>query len=215
MDKSWRVIAAFVGIFAAGAVTGGLLTLRIAQSRSGPAAMAELPPVPAPSQPPPANVTVANGPATAPASTETAPVRPAPTQTPTQTQAQTQTQTPPPPEQLGPQLFRRLTNQLGLTQEQRVKIRPIERRTTEELNRLRRDTLHSTEVLIDRNEDEIRALLNPAQAAKFDELVAQQRTKIQKFMAEQQEKRQREQREKVLQGRGPAPIATPASEPKK
>ncbi len=203
MDKNWRVIAAFVGIFAAGAVTGGLLTLRLAQSRPAPS-VAELPSAAASSQSAPVHVPPANGPAAAIVQTETAPVRPAP---------------PVQPEQLGPQLFRRLTNQLGLTPDQRAKIRPIELRAMEELNRLRRDTVHSTQVLIDKNEDEIRALLNPEQAAKFDELVAQQRGKIQRFVNDQQLKRQRDQREKMLQGRGPAPVAPPApassGEPKK
>jgi Spy/CpxP family protein refolding chaperone len=31
MDKSWRVILAFLGIFVAGTVTGGLIALRVAQ----------------------------------------------------------------------------------------------------------------------------------------------------------------------------------------
>ena len=31
MDKSWRVILAFIGIFVAGTVTGGLITLRVVQ----------------------------------------------------------------------------------------------------------------------------------------------------------------------------------------
>ena len=188
---------AFIGIFAAGGVTGGLIALRFLDPHSVPAAVVETttptPPVtaPNPAQTPPTNVAT-----TPPAAAETK--RPA-------LQA---------PEQLGPQLFRRLTNQLGLTQEQRQKIRPIELRATEELNRLRRDSVHSTQVLIDKNEDEIRALLTPEQAAKFDTMVAAQRDRIAKFVLEQQ-KRQREQREKMLQsqGKGGGVVATPAPAP--
>jgi len=195
MDKSWKVVLAFIGIFATGGVTGALLALRLAGPQAAPAmveAPAPLPPAPTSNQTqtPPAGVV------TAPA----APPAPAP-------HAVVQ-----PPEQLGPQLFRRLTNQLGLTQDQRVKIRPIELRATEELNRLRRDSTHATQVLIDKNEDEIRDLLTSEQAAKFDVLVAAQRDRIQKYVLEQQ-RHQREQREKMLQNKGGNVMATPASAP--
>jgi len=172
-----------------------LLALRLAGPHEAPAvaeSAAPTPPAPTPNQAqtPPANV--ATAPATPPA--------PAPA-------AATQ-----PPEQLGPQLFRRLTQQLGLTQEQRGKIRPIELRATEELNRLRRDSVHATQVLIDKNEDEIRDLLTAEQAAKFDVMVAAQRDRIQKFVLDQQ-KRQREQRERMLQNKGGNVMAVPAAAP--
>jgi len=187
MEKGWRVILAFVGIFAAGALTGGLLTLRVVQSR--PATPAEAPPV--------ASVVPQNPPAATPAAAVPQPVVPPP---------------PPAPEQLGPQLFRRLTNQLDLTPAQRAKIRPIELRASEELNRLRRESVHSTQVLIDQLEDEIRALLTPEQQAKFQEGVARAQDKIQKYVADQQ-RRQREQREKMFPNRAGNPLAAPAGAP--
>lgn len=184
MEKGWRVILAFVGIFAAGALTGGLLTLRVVQSRPATPAEAPLPALVVPQNPP----------ATVSAAAVPPPVAPPPLQA---------------PEQLGPQLFRRLTNQLGLTPAQRAKIRPIELRASEELNRLRRESMHSTQVLIDKNEDEIRALLTPEQLAKFEEGVARAREKIQKYVADQQ-RRQREQREKMFPNRAGNPLAAPA-----
>lgn len=206
MEKGWRVILAFLGIFAAGAVTGGLLTLRAVQSR--PAAPVEPPaPTVVTQNPPPAQVAQVPHPTPAPTPT------PAPARTPTPTPTPPSAPVPA-PEQLGPQLFRRLTNQLALTPAQREKVRPIELRATEELNRLRRDSQHSTELLIDKNEDEIRALLTPEQVAKFDDLVARQRDLIQKFFAEQQRK-QREQKEKLFPNlnRGGNATAAPAHAP--
>lgn len=197
MDKTWKVILAFSGIFAAGGVTGGLIALRVAAPPPGPAAMVEMPtPIPT---------------ATAPSATQTPPANEPPTRP---TTAETKRPALQSPEQIGPQLFRRLTNQLGLSPEQRQKVRPIELRATEELNRLRRDSVHATQVLIDKNEDEIRAQLTPEQAAKFDIMVAAQRDRIAKFVIEQQ-KHQREQREKMMQSpnKGAGVVATPASAP--
>jgi Spy/CpxP family protein refolding chaperone len=181
MDKRWKVMLAFAGIFATGGVTGALVALRLAAPAPAPVVVQ----APATDTPPTAVSTVSPAPAPAPLT---------------------------PPEQLGPQLFRRLTNQLGLTPAQRQKVRPIELRATEELNRLRRDSVHATQVLIDKNEDEIRALLDPEQAAKFDILVAGQRDRIQKFVIEQQN-RQRELRQKMLPAKNGNVMATPASAP--
>jgi len=197
MDKAWKVVLAFVGIFAAGGVTGGLIALRVASARASTAAAVETTPPATPSAT--ANNTqtsgVGNVTTTHPAGAE-----------PARAAAQA-------PEQLGPQLFRRFTNQLGLTQEQRQKIRPIEVRSIEEINRVRRDSVHSVQLLIDKTEDDIRAVLTSEQAAKFDVMVAAQHDRIEKFAVEFQ-KRQREQREKMLQpNKAGNVIAVPAAVP--
>jgi Spy/CpxP family protein refolding chaperone len=150
MDKSWRVILAFVGIFIAGTVTGGLISLRLAQSMS---VRGERPR-------PAGQPQVAGG-------------------------AGNQA-----PQQFNPQLMRRVAEQLNLTPDQKEKMKLIEARTGEELRRLRRENLHSTELIIEKCQDDIAALLNPEQRAKFDEMILRARERIRKFMQERVGKRE-------------------------
>jgi len=142
MDKSWRVILAFVGIFMAGTVTGGLIALRMAPSLREQ----RLPSV----------------------------LRPSAMSTPRPFQ---------------PQFLRRMAEQLDLTAEQKESIKPIETRTIEELRRLRRETQHDTELIIERAQDEIRALLTPVQQGKFDESIAKARERVRKFIEQEGRKR--------------------------
>lgn len=157
MDKSWRVVLAFIGIFIAGTVTGGLITLQVVQKvadrRHGQVFRA--------------NAQNQVG------------------QTPAGQQSQ--------PPQLGPQLIRRFVMQLDLTAEQREKIKPIELRGAEEIRRAVRDARHSTDVILERTQDEIGAILTPEQRTKFEEMVARARERIQKYRQEQ-EKTLRERR---------------------
>jgi Spy/CpxP family protein refolding chaperone len=150
MDKSWRVIFAFIGIFIAGAVSGLLLAPRVFK-----------------------NVAERGG--------QGGPGRP-----------------PIMAQQLGPQLFRRLTERLNLTAEQREKIKPIELRTTEELRRLQRESRHETELALERMQDEVSAILTPDQRTQFEEQIARSREKIKKFI---QEKEGRGRREPLLPNR--------------
>jgi hypothetical protein len=150
MDKSWRVVFTFVGIFIAGAVSGLLLAPRVFNTvaeRRGQGGPGRLPVV---------------------------------------------------PQQLGPLLFRRLTERLNLTAEQREKIKPIELRTTEELRRLQRESRHETELALERMQDEISAILTPEQRTQFEEQIAKSRERIKKFI---QEKEGRGRRDPVLPNR--------------
>ncbi len=196
MDKGARVILAFIGIFVAGGISGGLLGVRVgkhvsearrldslqddtARPSTAPVGMTGPSTTPSPT-PSPGPVAVTPVPATTPA-----------VGTPTMTSA-----TPPAPvvasgpQQLGPQLMRRFTEQLSLTREQREKIKPIEARTTEDLRRLRRETEHSTELIIERMHDEVSAVLTPTQQVKFDEMMARARERIKKFIQDQERARQ-------------------------
>jgi Spy/CpxP family protein refolding chaperone len=134
MDKPWKVILAFTGIFLAGILVGGLVTLRVVRNFSHRLPMSE---------------------------------------------------------QFGPQLMRRLTTQLDLTPEQQEKMKPIVSQAAEELRQLRRTTQRTTESVIVRMQGEIAALLTPAQKAKLDDLVAQQRERMKRF-SEERARRQRE-----------------------
>lgn len=109
MDRPWKVIAAFVGVFMAGAVFGGLFTLG-ASARRGPPPRA-VPPLPAGDvSRPKAAGPVATVPS-APVATKSSP--------------------------LTPQLMRQFTRELALTVEQREKILPIVGRAGEDFQRLR------------------------------------------------------------------------------
>jgi len=101
---------------------------------------------------------------------------------------------PPGPEQFSAQLMRRFSTQLDLTPEQREKILPMVNAAAENMRRLRRDTTHNFEVTLDQLEDQIAAILTPAQRDRFNEMIQSQRDRIQKYR-EQQQLRMERQRE--------------------
>ena len=91
------------------------------------------------------------------------------------------------PEDFGPVLMRRWllnSNQLGLTQEQREKIRPIFFDTAEDLQRAREESQHSYVLLIEHMQDEIAANLTPGQRDKFYSLIQNQREKLNRYTKE-------------------------------
>lgn len=140
MNQTSKVIAAFFGVFVAGAVFGGALAYRWAQP--GP-----IPPSPilavAPTGESPLAPTVAPSPRFPP---------------------------PLPPAQVQPALMRQFTQRLKLTPDQREKIAPVVTRTTEELARLRRDNLHETLRLTDAMYSEVAAALDPGQLAELEKM---------------------------------------------
>jgi Spy/CpxP family protein refolding chaperone len=77
-------------------------------------------------------------------------------------------------------------NQLNLTPAQREKIRPIIADGNEDVRRLLRENLHSEQLIIEHVQDEIAAILNPAQRNKFNDLIDSQRQKIEQFRQQQQ-----------------------------
>jgi len=103
---------------------------------------------------------------------------------------------PTPPAQFGWQLMRRwvASNQLDLTPEQKAKVRPIVFETAESLRRLRRDTLYSEQVALERMQDQISALLTAEQRAKFNEMIEVQRTRMRRYIQQQQWRSEEQQR---------------------
>ena len=89
--------------------------------------------------------------------------------------------------------MQRFINQLHPTPAQREQIRPLVDQAAESLRRLRADTAHTTEVTLEHLEDQISAVLQPAQRDRFNELIARWREAFQRFNQEQQ-RRQAEQR---------------------
>ncbi len=94
------------------------------------------------------------------------------------------------PQQFGPQLMRSFENQLDLTDDQRARIGPIVKRTVAQLGRERREVQLTSALAIERMQDEIADVLTPGQRSKFDELIAQQRARLQQFRQSQQQLQQ-------------------------
>ena len=81
----------------------------------------------------------------------------------------------------GPQLMRSFASQLNLTDDQKAKIMPIVKRTAAELGRDRREVQLKTALAIEKMQDEVEEILTPEQRTKFEDLVAQQRARLQQF----------------------------------
>jgi Ca-activated chloride channel family protein len=96
----------------------------------------------------------------------------------------------PTPEQFGPQLMQRYVNQIQprASNEQRDKIRPMVNQAAEDLRRLRRDTAHSTELILEKLQDDIAAVLTPQQRDRFTDAIQRWRDTFQKYNAEQQQR---------------------------
>jgi hypothetical protein len=103
------------------------------------------------------------------------------------------------PGQFGPQLMQRFINQIMPTPEQREKIQPLVYQAAEDLRRLRRDTAHSTELILEQLQDQIATLLTPEQRGRFDAMIQKSRNAFKRYNFEQQlrqqQQRQQEQRE--------------------
>jgi hypothetical protein len=130
----------------------------------------------------------------------------------------------PTPEQFGPRLMQRFVNQIRppATPEERDQIRPLVNQAAENLRRLRQEAAHNTELTLEHLEDQISAILTPAQRDRFSDQIQRWRDAFEKYNAEQQQ-RQAQQRmlEQQMQQRrqqqlrpGPAPApGAPASAP--
>lgn len=125
-----------------------------------------------------------------------------------QVQQQSQQRRQPGPGQFGPQLMQRFVNQIQPTPEERQKIRPLVFQSAEDLRRLRLDTAHSTELILEHLQDQIAALLTPDQRDRFDQMIQRSRAAFQKYNLEQQ-MRQTRQRQQEQQPMAPEAQAAP------
>lgn len=159
MDKPWKVIFAFVAVFIAGAVFGGLFTLRASGLRLGelrPKERSVTPGAAATAKPP--GVAPKAGPA---AQAAKAGIMPA--------------------------LMRQFTQRLKLTPVQRDKIRPIVGRASDDLQRLRQDNdyerqrnLADTARVTDRMYSDVAALLSPDQRDELETMRGQMQERVEK-----------------------------------
>jgi Spy/CpxP family protein refolding chaperone len=123
MNRPWKVILAFIGVFVAGAVFGGFLSLRFAPE----------------------------------------PMRAMRLQRAT------------PMEQFTPQIFKRLSQRLDLTVEQKEKIRPIIKQADAEMRRLRLTGAREAIAVAERMHEQVAALLTPAQLRELENLKREMR----------------------------------------
>lgn len=138
-----KVISAFIGVFMAGAVFGGLFTMGTA-SRQDVATVAVTPPV-------------AVAPTTAVQGTPVA----------------TKAVTPKAPQaRVDPKMMRQYTQRLNLTAEQREIIKPFMARAESELARLRRQNLQDTTREMTRMYENIARNLTPEQLAELEKMKA-------------------------------------------
>lgn len=178
MEKPWKVIAAFAGVFVAGSVFGGLLVLRFSgsdQSMSTPA------------------VPVAGSPATQP------PVATPPAITATQRPAGQPNQPPPPQLQLPPgmaaqtpQIMKRYVERLDLTAEQKERVNPLIQRATADLRRQQQNNFRETGVIIQHLQEDIAKELTPVQRKRIEEMAERQRELLEKRVIQEQLRLQQE-----------------------
>jgi Spy/CpxP family protein refolding chaperone len=82
---------------------------------------------------------------------------------------------------MNPQLMRSFASQLDLSGAQKARIIPIVRRTMAQLGHERREVQLSVALAIERMQDEIAEILTPDQRVKFEDLIRQQRARLQQF----------------------------------
>ena len=162
MDKPWKVVCAFVAVFMAGAVFGGLFTLRASGRRLEKQALNRLPP---------------------PSPTETVVPAAAPPK------GEVKAQLPPPPARspIMPAIMRQFTQRLKLTPAQREKVKPIVGRAAEDLQRLRQASEHErqqnladTARVTERMYEAVAALLSPEQREELGTMRGQMQDRVEK-----------------------------------
>lgn len=146
METPWKVIVAFIGVFVAGAIFGGVFTLGAGKRfRTEPAA----PQVVQQTTPPQ--------------------VAQPPTPADAQKVAADKTKGPKPPAfTLG--MMRDLTKRLSPTSEQQKAFRPIVLRATEDIQRSQREHIAETSRVLDRMYEDISALLSPEQKLLLEKM---------------------------------------------
>ena len=168
MDKPWKVISAFVGVFVAGAVFGGLFTLRASSKRLA-AEQARI-------------------------ASERAPVvvvenkQPSPAAIATETSAKTAAQPAArPQDRIVPAVMNQLTRRLSPTAEQKEKIRPIISRATDDIQRLTREHWQDTTRVTERMYEDIDALLTPEQRIQLEKMRQEALERVRKAREKQRD----------------------------
>ncbi len=179
MQNPWKVIAAFIGVFIAGAVFGGFFAAGVSARWSQPPA----PQPPAAASPAPTAPSVVTAPAATSTSIPAARVPNGPANQPRAALVQ------PPQGWQAPQLMRRYAERLQLTSEQKEHVIPLIQRAADDYRRLQQNTFRETAIILQRLQQDIAKELNPEQRDKLEKMQEAQFEKVQKM-----DQRQREQK---------------------
>lgn len=239
MEKPWKVIAAFIGVFIAGSIFGGLLALRVSKVRDQQNRMVQVAlqsePVPATTVPAvtgnatttavpgtgtPAASTTTVGQTTVAVGSTTAPAVTVPATTPAQGQpaaarpAVAQMTQPLPATLVGqaPALMRRYMDRLDLTPEQKEHINPTITRASKDLVRQQQTNNREIGFILQHMQEDINRDLTAPQRVKLDEMIEKQRAMIEAREKEQQDtlrKLRQEQQDKRLLKQGGNPVIKP------
>jgi len=153
MDKPWKVIFAFVGVFVAGAIFGGVFTLGVGRK-------------------PRTEDRVKRPVATTPVA-KTSPATTTPRKGSEAKIAGAKGI-------IQPTIMRQLTQRLGLTAEQKDRVRPIVTRAAEDMARLGREHLTDTARVMDRMNEDISALLSPEQRLQLEKMKQERLERVRK-----------------------------------
>jgi hypothetical protein len=152
MDTPAKVIFAFVGVFIAGAIFGGVFTRGMAMRRGGnPPAERPLVQLPPSNQPRPQVA----GPQVA---AQSAPVMR--------------------PSSITPQLMRRFEKRLNLTPEQKRKIGPVVSRAGEDLDRMRQENIADVRRVTERMYADVSEVLTMEQRSELEQLRKQEHERV-------------------------------------
>ena len=175
MEKPWKVIFAFVAVFIAGAVFGGLFTLRASGGRRPPGTFAGFE-----RQGGGPNGPGGNG---------------------WQKQGQFQGQG---MGAIGPGMLGQLSRNLKLTDDQKEKIRPVVLKAAEEIQRLSRENIQNTTKIVERMHLDIATWLTPKQRDALEDMKLQMRERVRRAagMGEVSPRGEGPQRRMQGQGRG-------------
>lgn len=183
--QTWKVIAAFVGVFVAGAVFGGFFTLGVA-SRTG-------------SFSPPVGESESAASTDAAAEARSAGAKEAGRDKRPAGGGRSLLQIP--QTWQAPQLMRRYAERLDLTPEQKQRINPLFQRAAEDYRRVQQNTYREAGVILNRLQQDLAQELTPEQRAKLDAWQRDQRERLRKV--EQRFKEQRRSFQKAKDGEAP------------
>ena len=177
MQSPWKAILAFIAVFIAGAVFGGVFTLRASGRR-----LADLPPR---NEHPVVAPVLTTTTTTAVPATNTVP--PAKATPPATKSGQPAVPQPIIAAQVGPSVMRQFTQRLSLTAEQRKSIRPIIDRATEDWQRLRKENVENTARVAERMYADIAEHLSSGQREQLEDM----KQKMQERFLQEREKQKK------------------------
>ena len=191
MDKPWKVILAFLGVFVAGAVFGGFFSLGVGRKIweiEGSAIAATK------AVQPPAKQPAAEGTKEKDRDRKSSQFMPQSVQS--------------------AQMMRRITNQLNLTAEQKASVAPIIQHAVQDIWRQQQNLYRETTYLTQRMKEDIARELTPEQQKQLEDLWSKALEQFRKRAAEAQAQAKAEAQQKRANGSGAGNRGEPGDGPK-